>query len=64
MEQITKEQYEQIKASGNSRDQAKTAYELGLIWEGYYYGYGIKSFQVLEKDNEYYMDYTIYDNCD
>jgi len=64
MRELTKEQYEEIKKQDCVGKQIRKAYEMGLISDIAYMGYGIDKFKLIEQDGKYYMDYTTYDCCD
>lgn len=64
MRELTKEQYEEIKKQGCVGNQERKAYEMGLISDIAYMGYGIRDFWLKEQDGKYFMDYTTYDCCD
>lgn len=63
MIKITKEQYLELKNSNNIAELEDKAFDLGLISKADKMGYGIKTINVYEKDGEYYLKYTTYDNC-
>ena len=64
MRELTKEQYEEIKNQDCKSKQERKAYEMGLISDIVYMGYGIDKFKLIEQDGKYFMDYTTYDCCD
>ena len=62
--ELTKEQFDEIMAESKGAGRVPNWLESKHFSESTLLGYGLYGTHVYEKDNKYYLDYSIGDSCD